>query len=763
MEPVRARFVPAEELPAMSRFARPAGRQVPVGDAPRIRQDVATTEKKCPKAVSDPVKEHETRDPTVTIDSASPPYVECIHWLPRKLASGAAAGTMADVVIDQRALQQIRTHAGAAPDVSVGGLLIGRVFRDPTCSRAWVMVEATEPAAAPFSDDPSAAELRRSLSSLAVPSVQVAIGWYRTHPRAGLYLSEAEAEFHQTSFPNAWQCAVVLLGDDERTTGGVFQRTERGLSRSAYAPFYELVDPSSELGGRTCRTFSGWSSYETQASVALAGRDGVSTELSPTAPQPAPTEPPSTEPSPTEPPLPLSATTSDAAQSAPPAQPITPPGEAVAERRTREVDGSDEAWSKLQIQRSLTAVGRTLTPSALGELGAPAPVVDPTNLEEGEAGEGQATDEGAARAPDSGAAPPGPVVQASEPQAAAIEPQATAIEPQALAIEPQATTVEPPGARTVEAPLSVGPATPAASAPSDREVAAAPAYPAADPPERSSDLTGSAAASAGGLVGGARRRPPRVPRKLAFAAATLLVMAAGIWVGLQIAGTGTVAIDEDPSRTDLAPAGIGLVDQPLIGDRSGAVDVPADPDTQKEVNALDPAPAGEGTGAPPPDAASSLESVAGADRAERATETSDGTSTAEPGGAEALPEAADADVPSPTATRPVAADRPPEPLPFVIDDPVVAAYEDALQIFGKETDRYDEARRDFDDGLQGCNPLNLAYRGVHESFERLSQRFEQAKALFAGPGLRAFESAERQAAVIQRHYELTDCPPPIGG
>ncbi len=699
--------------------------------------------------MSDPVKEHVTRDPKVTIDSASPPYVECIHWLPRKLASGEAAGTTADVVIDQRALQEITTHAGSAPGVSVGGLLIGRVFRDPTCSRAWVMVEATERVAAPFSDDPSAAELRRSLSSLPVPAGQVAIGWYRTHPRAGLYLSEAEAEFHRTSFPDAWQCAVVLLGDDERTTGGVFQRTERGLSRSAYAPFYELVDPSSELGGRTCRTFSGWSSYETQASVALAGRDGVSTELPPPARQPAPTEPPSTEPTPTEPPPSLSAAPGDAAPSAPPAPSITPPGEAVAERRTREADGSDEAWSKLQIQRSLTAVGRTLTPSALGELGAPAPVVDPTNLEEGEAGEEEAAGEGATPVPDSGTAPPGPVVQASAPQGPAVEPEATAVEPQ--------------GAQTVEAPLPVGPATPAASAPSDREVAAAPAYRAADTPEGSSDLTTPAAESAGGLVGGARRRPPRVPRKLAFAAATLLVMAAGIWVGLQIAGTGTVAVAEDPSGTDLAPAGIGLVDQPLIGDRSGSADAPADPDALGEVNPLDPAPTGEGTGSSPPEAASSLETVAGADQAGRAKETSDGTSTAERGRAEVLPEAADADAPSPTAPRPVAADGPPDPLPLVIDDPVVAAYEDALQIFGKETDRYDEARRDFDDGLQGCNPLNLAYRGVRESFGRLTERFEQAKALFAGPGLRAFESAERQAAVIQRHYELTDCPPPIGG
>ena len=92
-----------------------------------------------------------------------------------------------------------------------------------------------------------------------------------------------------------------------------------------------------------------------------------------------------------------------------------------------------------------------------------------------------------------------------------------------------------------------------------------------------------------------------------------------------------------------------------------------------------------------------------------------------------------------------------------------SAFETAFTIFRTEAVRYHSLRVMFDDQLEGCNALNLSYRAVKESVRRLGSRFEAARDQFAGPGLQAYRSAQRQIAVIDVHYELSECPLPRGG
>jgi len=106
---------------------------------------------------------------------------------------------------------------------------------------------------------------------------------------------------------------------------------------------------------------------------------------------------------------------------------------------------------------------------------------------------------------------------------------------------------------------------------------------------------------------------------------------------------------------------------------------------------------------------------------------------------------------------------PPELPDFVVQDPVLAIYENAMTIFRAEVDRYDADRRSFDEGLSACNPLNLSYRGVTDAFRRLEQRKAEAEAKYGESAVPTFQSALRQFTVTKTHYELTDCPMPIGG
>ena len=201
------------------------------------------------------------------------------------------------MVFSQLALKRTREHAVGAANAPVGGLLTGRVHEDPTWGRRWVLVEDAIRARESLPEDPSAEALDAALGELIESEAAGrVVGWYRTHARRGVYLSEEEARLHQIRFSQPWQCALILVGNEQHPVGGVFQPTEdQELSRSVYNPFFELVDASSEFSTAWKRTFVGWSNYQTEVSVALAGKAGVSTEL-PTDAQPEPVAVPVVEP-----------------------------------------------------------------------------------------------------------------------------------------------------------------------------------------------------------------------------------------------------------------------------------------------------------------------------------------------------------------------------------------------------------------------------------------------------------------------------------
>ncbi len=738
---------------------------------------------------------------------SAPPYVACIQWVPRRFAGGASPVTLADLVFTQPTIKDVREHVGARPDVPSFGVFSGQVLEDPTCARPWVRVERAHPGA-PFSvPDPSEDELSQALDalvrSIGEPVGQV-VGWYVSHPGAGLYLSPQEAEFHEARFPRDWGFALVLVGDARRLTGAVFQRTDpEGLSRSVYAPFYELVDPSSEFNGSTRRTYVGWPNYQTESRVLQAGRGSVSADIPSAAPYRAPSrtdedvqvreeaasaagprggqpkrsrraappprlplipdeDPPgepavapaaeargpdapttrpqeTTVPSESTPVRPEAAPTRPKAPAVRPYNPAAPPPpeprgsepdfpDEPAEPRPRadratgrgtartlasgppgsEVD-IDSEWERKQIQRSLMAVGRSIGPTSVGG-GLDTPV---------EVGSGLEEDADEPETPRAGL-PDQPSAEDRRAGSAVDEPGPADDVAEGGAVDPHAEVERDvrPAKRRRRRDRTV---IPIATARWD----AAPE----EPPSRS-------------------RRAGRgrsFAKLLSAAAGFSLLLGAG-WIGTRMmrgepderalaageGGSSVAAVHLAPS--DLFPrsreAARGTVDS-LGLDPALAQDLAAE--------------AGQ------PEAPGATE--AGATEA-GATEGGADPANRDPGGQRA--EAAGARPPAPAP----GVGPPPVELDLDLASPEVSAYEDALSIFRTETARYDGERSAFDSGAAVCNPLNLAYRGVRDSFDRLDRRFREAAERLTAPAIRGFEGARRQRAMIDTHYQLTDCPMP---
>jgi hypothetical protein len=71
------------------------------------------------------------------------------------------------------------------------------------------------------------------------------VGWYHTHPRMGVFLSQYDTWLHDHFFPEPWQVALVI--EPHADVGGFFVRQVSGvLDPGGYSGFYELDENSGQ-------------------------------------------------------------------------------------------------------------------------------------------------------------------------------------------------------------------------------------------------------------------------------------------------------------------------------------------------------------------------------------------------------------------------------------------------------------------------------------------------------------------------------------
>jgi len=150
------------------------------------------------------------------------------------------------IFVTQNAYVRMCAHAGSDLDNEVGGWMAGKYCRDSLHGTPFIVIDAILPAVytqqgaahLTFTGDTQVA-LHNHLDTH-FPD-KVFLGWYHTHPRMGIFLSQWDAWLHQNFFPETWQVALVI--EPHKSIGGFFMRQEDGnLDQQAYFGFYELTN-----------------------------------------------------------------------------------------------------------------------------------------------------------------------------------------------------------------------------------------------------------------------------------------------------------------------------------------------------------------------------------------------------------------------------------------------------------------------------------------------------------------------------------------
>lgn len=148
------------------------------------------------------------------------------------------------VFVSPRAFVRFCAHAGSDLDNEVGGWLIGKWCQDKRSDDQFVVVESILPAPyvqhggayLTFTQDSQVALY--ALKEQRYPGKDL-VGWYHTHPRMSIFLSEYDIWLHKNFFPHPYQVALVI--EPHTAQGGFFIRQENGaLDSRRFFGFYEL-------------------------------------------------------------------------------------------------------------------------------------------------------------------------------------------------------------------------------------------------------------------------------------------------------------------------------------------------------------------------------------------------------------------------------------------------------------------------------------------------------------------------------------------
>jgi proteasome lid subunit RPN8/RPN11 len=154
------------------------------------------------------------------------------------------------VFLTQNAFNQAVAHTSSNLEDEVGGILVGKWCVDPGTGRQYIIITACLPARftqhgsvfLTFTQD-SLVDIHLKIDE-EYPEDAI-VGWYHTHPRMGVFLSQYDTWLHNHFFPEPWQVALVV--EPLTQIGGFFIRQAGGeLDPDRYLGFYELDDDASQ-------------------------------------------------------------------------------------------------------------------------------------------------------------------------------------------------------------------------------------------------------------------------------------------------------------------------------------------------------------------------------------------------------------------------------------------------------------------------------------------------------------------------------------
>jgi proteasome lid subunit RPN8/RPN11 len=191
------------------------------------------------------------------------PSERTLYWKPAQAAGGLAAPAVT-VVITQEVLLAVNEHvsqkpepgragARAQPDeqdgfVELGGFLLGNRYRCPSTHQDYIIIDCSSKARFTESTESDLSFTPNTWAHFADEfdlkfKGKLLVGWYHSHPNAGVFLSGMDVQIHTERFADFWTTALVI--DPVKQIGGFFCWKEGKLETRQAGPFYEYLDHGS--------------------------------------------------------------------------------------------------------------------------------------------------------------------------------------------------------------------------------------------------------------------------------------------------------------------------------------------------------------------------------------------------------------------------------------------------------------------------------------------------------------------------------------
>jgi proteasome lid subunit RPN8/RPN11 len=186
---------------------------------------------------------------------ASKPMLSAQRWISQY--DGDGLQPVVSVYMNRAAYIRISVHSCSSDIVEVGGVLVGDWCVDEGTSEEYVVVKHALPAR---HTQQSSVYLTFTQDSLVDIHNQIEqrfeneriVGWYHTHPKMGIFLSNYDTWLHKNFFPEPWQVALVVEPHD--SLAGFFIRQSDGeLDPTRYFGFYE-----NEIDGKDENSIVRW-------------------------------------------------------------------------------------------------------------------------------------------------------------------------------------------------------------------------------------------------------------------------------------------------------------------------------------------------------------------------------------------------------------------------------------------------------------------------------------------------------------------------
>jgi proteasome lid subunit RPN8/RPN11 len=148
------------------------------------------------------------------------------------------------VFLTQPAYALMCAHAGGELEEETGGVLVGHPCEDAETGQEFIVIEHALPARftrqgsvfLTFTQD-TLVYFHNEIEAR-FPGEQI-VGWYHTHPKMGIFLSNYDTWLHNNFFPERWQVALVI--EPHKKLGGFFIRQSDGaLDPKRYMGFFEM-------------------------------------------------------------------------------------------------------------------------------------------------------------------------------------------------------------------------------------------------------------------------------------------------------------------------------------------------------------------------------------------------------------------------------------------------------------------------------------------------------------------------------------------